>query len=570
MFILDRLSIDNWVMPSFLKIFKMVSILQFNILADHLSDAFPLVDKDCLKWENRKTLILEHILQKSPDIICLEEVDHFTDWFQPELAKFGYTGYFITKKVDGCALFFKHDKFRAGSGGIRLIKLSDYLPAPFNKTSQQVAIVAHLRTLDFANIIIGMTHLKAKYGFDEMRLEQIKIVCEKINELRDYLVDACPILLAGDFNADPDSNVVKYVSQQFNSSLPLDNSSFFTTWKIRPPEENKRTIDYIFHSNNLVCNDTFCPNDEATIPYPRLPSSIFPSDHLPIYARFEFMKISHFDQDIDEEFNICNLSELTPTLEEQPWLKRICTDSTKKIYQQVVYHYGMNKWIHLHPFYETGNLAAHILSSLDLDSLKSLSQIRCASGRSFKNADLDNFSAEFISFIERNVKVDGVFARMSHKSVKDGFNKLIPLKSVSDVLDSLTSSAKLLQTFVDPNQILVIMSWVDIQPEKEYRVFVINNRIAAISQQNCYSNFERGNGEVENDVKMILKYYSRVKDEFYKIGYESATLDIYIGGNEARLIEINPPTLWCASGSSLFNKKELLSFKNNTIYVKVR
>jgi len=307
----------------------MVSILQFNVLADHLSDAFPLVDGECLKWENRKSLILDHIMRRnpeaklqgkespeaklqgkespeaklqgkespeaklqgkeSPDIICLEEVDHFIDWFQPELAAFGYTGHFITKKTDGCALFFKNLKLRAGSAGIRLIKLSDYLPAPFNKTSQQVAIVAHLVDNDFKDLVIGITHLKAKYGFDEMRLAQMKIMCEKVNEIKEHVGENCGILLAGDFNADPGSNVVNFVNQQLTSSFPLNNPSFFTTWKIRPPEENKRVIDYIFHSSNLSCVDTFYPNDESLIPYPRLPSSIFPSDHLPIYSKFEWV-----------------------------------------------------------------------------------------------------------------------------------------------------------------------------------------------------------------------------------------------------------------------------------------
>lgn len=56
-----------------------------------------------------------------PDV-CRQEVDHYYDFFLPELSKLGYTGYFAPKpsssslevplSADGCALFIKQDKLR--------------------------------------------------------------------------------------------------------------------------------------------------------------------------------------------------------------------------------------------------------------------------------------------------------------------------------------------------------------------------------------------------------------------------------------------------------------------------
>lgn len=51
-------------------------------------------DTACLRWENRKKAILAQIQYLDPDIVCLQEVDHYKDFFLPELSKLGYNGHF--------------------------------------------------------------------------------------------------------------------------------------------------------------------------------------------------------------------------------------------------------------------------------------------------------------------------------------------------------------------------------------------------------------------------------------------------------------------------------------------
>jgi len=57
---------------------------------------------DILKWEYRKDLILNEIVQYSPDIITLHENDHFFDFFLPEMSRRGYTGFFAPKPRSPC------------------------------------------------------------------------------------------------------------------------------------------------------------------------------------------------------------------------------------------------------------------------------------------------------------------------------------------------------------------------------------------------------------------------------------------------------------------------------------
>ena len=102
-------------------------VVQFNVLADGLSGrdtklgGFDSAPKESLKWEARRRRLLEEIFRhpgREPDVICLEEVDHYHDWFMPQLSKRGYRGFFLKKPKspclktapgsgleDGCALF---------------------------------------------------------------------------------------------------------------------------------------------------------------------------------------------------------------------------------------------------------------------------------------------------------------------------------------------------------------------------------------------------------------------------------------------------------------------------------
>jgi mRNA deadenylase 3'-5' endonuclease subunit Ccr4 len=60
------------------------------------------IPMDILKWEYRKDLILNEIVQYAPDIITLQENDHFFDFFLPEMSRRGYTGFFCPKPVSSC------------------------------------------------------------------------------------------------------------------------------------------------------------------------------------------------------------------------------------------------------------------------------------------------------------------------------------------------------------------------------------------------------------------------------------------------------------------------------------
>ena len=110
-------------------------ILQFNILADGLSGlrpdlgAFSRVKREHMNWDNRKHRLLQEILQYDPDVITLQECDHYYDFFLFELMRRGYSGHFAPKPAsaclevstnsDGCAIFHKKDVLEVISSQVR-------------------------------------------------------------------------------------------------------------------------------------------------------------------------------------------------------------------------------------------------------------------------------------------------------------------------------------------------------------------------------------------------------------------------------------------------------------------
>ena len=78
-------------------------------------------DAASLSFETRKYKLLKEIIDNDPDLLSVQEIDHFYDFFQPALKVYGYESFFQPKQdspcldfgyfSDGVAVFWKTDKF---------------------------------------------------------------------------------------------------------------------------------------------------------------------------------------------------------------------------------------------------------------------------------------------------------------------------------------------------------------------------------------------------------------------------------------------------------------------------
>lgn len=294
-------------------------IFQWNMLSQTLgmhNDGFIRCPSDALTWECRRYQVIQEIVQYDPDIICLQEVDHYK-FIQKILATQNYEGVFFPKPdspclyindnngPDGCAVFYKKDRLDMVNHFTRILEV-------WRVQSNQVAIAALFRTRDTnEEICITTTHLKARKGalLSKLRNEQGKDLLSFI----DGVAEKRPVILCGDFNAEPvepiystvlnykplglasaysdlleqelpqlsnenDPNVINKTiathGLQHRTSIGSNHSAdddcsissagrtkaemsaayepAYTTWKIREEGEVCHTIDYIFYSKDKM------------------------------------------------------------------------------------------------------------------------------------------------------------------------------------------------------------------------------------------------------------------------------------------------------------------------------
>ncbi|XP_061394947.1 nocturnin [Musca vetustissima] len=310
-----------------------IRLLQWNLLSQTLgqnNDGFVRCPVEALTWENRKYLIVQEILQHNPDILCLQEVDHFK-FLQTILGTQNYEGIFFPKPdspclyieenngPDGCAIFFKRDKFELRNFDTRILEV-------WRVQSNQVAIAVNLIVKQTGReLCVCTTHLKARHGslLSKLRNEQGR---DLIRFVKQFAGDRA-VILCGDFNAEPTEPVYETIlncefmklasayaemraeSDECNNastkdSMPamngcdkvqksIQNEPPYTTWKIREDGEECHTIDYVFYTKDQLkvknCLE-FPQGDEIGLN--RTPSFQYPSDHFSLICDFEVLDSS--------------------------------------------------------------------------------------------------------------------------------------------------------------------------------------------------------------------------------------------------------------------------------------
>ncbi|KAH8312796.1 hypothetical protein KR044_012973, partial [Drosophila immigrans] len=300
-----------------------IRLLQWNILSQTLgqhNDGFVRCPEEALTWQHRKYLIVQEILQNQPDVVCLQEVDHFK-FLETVLGSQNYAGIFFPKPdspclyieqnngPDGCAIFYKRDKLQLLSYDTRILEV-------WRVQSNQVAIAARLQLKETGKeFCVCTTHLKARQGalLAKLRNEQGRDLIRFVKQF----AGESPLLMCGDFNAEPiepiyatilSCDILKLGSAYADMKLEREREKErcedanelvsdsikreppYTTWKIREDGEECHTIDYVFYTPQQLkiknCLE-FPVGDQ--IGKNRTPSFQYPSDHFSLVCDFELL-----------------------------------------------------------------------------------------------------------------------------------------------------------------------------------------------------------------------------------------------------------------------------------------
>ncbi|XP_051974647.1 CCR4-NOT transcription complex subunit 6-like [Xyrauchen texanus] len=234
------------------------TVMCYNVLCDKYAtrQLYGYCPSWALNWEYRKKGIMEEITNCDADIISLQEVEteQYYSFFLETLKERGYDGFFCPKSraklvseqerkhVDGCAVFFKPEKFAlvqkhtvefnqvamANSEGSEVM-----LNRVMTKDNIGVAVLLEVKKDLFPSdlklpsekqlLLIANAHMHWDPEYSDVKLIQtvmflseLKSIAERasgsINSSPTSDTSFIPIVLCADLNSLPDSGVVEYLS----------------------------------------------------------------------------------------------------------------------------------------------------------------------------------------------------------------------------------------------------------------------------------------------------------------------------------------------------------------------
>lgn len=226
-----------------------------------------------------------------------------------------------------------------------------------------------------------------------------------------------------------------------------------------------------------------------------------------------------------------------------------------QIYAMYCDQFTYEKFSHL-----VGLVCVLPLTEHDVATLTQKTRAGVITGRPLTESDLEDFGEKLRNRIDefiRRHQETGIFIRTNHKSAKND-TKLRPLFSVRDALEQLTHSRDILRVLETrrEDQAIVMLPWEPrISTKNEFRVFVNDRQVRAISQQRWFSPVGLKTSDAVDAARGIVRFYD---ENFGEIEWPDVVLDVWCdldpeGGCRCHLIEINPGGRWASSGSSLFH-----------------
>lgn len=214
--------------------------------------------------------IAKIIVETDPDLVALQEVDKFTN---RSGAKINQTQR-LASLTNMNGYFAKAMNYDGGEYGVAIlsrfqIEDSAKLTLPVDSTLKgsagepRVLTSVKITMPEGQKIYFGSTHLDSFHK--DNRILQMRKIIENLSDL-DY-----PIIIAGDFNATPDSEEIQLMLDNFRSTC-LDNCK-----PTASAENPTRTIDYVFYKSEA----------EFNIKKYEVLDSKKASDHLPVIVEMQ-------------------------------------------------------------------------------------------------------------------------------------------------------------------------------------------------------------------------------------------------------------------------------------------
>lgn len=256
-----------------------LSILTYNIRLNIESDGENA-------WPYRRDFLINQIKFYEPDIFGIQEgLPEQVAYMDEQLNTYNYVGIGRDGKSGGeyTAIFYKKDRFDIiDENTFWLSDRPDTVSMGWDAACRRICTYAHfMDNSSKQKLWVFNTHLDHKGII--ARIESVKLISQKIEE---FNTDEELVLLTGDFNDTPNSELIKLTEQNFTNSEKICKQPSFGTcgtfngFDFHNPVTRK--IDYIFVKNESAC----VVLKQAVLSDSK--DCKYPSDHLPVYAELRF------------------------------------------------------------------------------------------------------------------------------------------------------------------------------------------------------------------------------------------------------------------------------------------
>lgn len=209
-----------------------------------------------------------------------------------------------------------------------------------------------------------------------------------------------------------------------------------------------------------------------------------------------------------------------------------------------------------------------VLDSSDLNWMKKASKVGMITGKFSQlfEDELESICSKYdaqwreineVPF-EQDSIFQGWFVRSDRVSLKEGQHGVGPYKDFKSIIESATSCGAGHKFFEDDDTecTIYLFPWLELDPFKEFRVFVYENEITAISDQHLYTVNEYFNtlsdAEINIVIYKILNYFEEnIKDKLRDL--RNYTMDLGFVQDTPYFIEPNSFGSLYAAGSALFS-----------------
>ena len=215
-------------------------ISTFNVLADCYSQSgYPT-------FESRKDLLEDIFLNVRADILCLQEVDHYEDFYLQALDKAGFSTASLYEKrsgrKDGCLIAYQPDKLTLQASKrvdyddlTDVYKGDEFKAIDFKRANLAIVALFTKNDDEHKELCIANTHIYWNPSRPEVKAAQASYLltsmsdfCKQESQMYKASKTLPPALVCGDFNSMPDSSLYQKLitGTLLQQSSTMKNSVF--------------------------------------------------------------------------------------------------------------------------------------------------------------------------------------------------------------------------------------------------------------------------------------------------------------------------------------------------------